>query len=89
MGKCKPLKFVYSNAASLSINPVCFETKVISSAICHLLVFFCGAGEVEKNSLIALPGKGRHGGLVPSKVMCPNPGGLLRSFVAAAQGQVC
>ena len=57
MGKCKPLKFVYSNAASLSINPVCFETKVISSAICHLLVFFCGAGEVEKNSLIALPDK--------------------------------
>ena len=31
-------------------------------------------GEVEKNSFIALPGKGGHKGLMPSKTVCPNPG---------------
>ena len=30
-------------------------------------------GEVEKNSFIALPGKGGHSGLMPSKTVCPNP----------------
>ena len=33
-------------------------------------------GEVEKNSFIALPGKGGHSGLMPSKTVCPNPGGI-------------
>ena len=30
-------------------------------------------GEVEKNSFIALPGKGEHSGLVAPKTMCPQP----------------
>ena len=33
-------------------------------------------GEVEKDSFITLPGKGGHSGLLPRKVMCPNPGGF-------------
>ena len=31
-------------------------------------------GQAEKNSFIALPGKGGHRGVLPSKTMCPNPG---------------
>ena len=31
-------------------------------------------GEVEENSFIALPGKGAHSGLMPSKLCVPNPG---------------
>ena len=34
------------------------------------------AGEVEKNSCIALPGKGGHGRLVPLKTVCPSLGGF-------------
>ena len=30
-------------------------------------------GEVEKDSFIALPGKGGHSRLLPQKTMCPNP----------------
>ena len=37
-------------------------------------------GEVEKNSFIALPGKGGHSGLMPLKTMCPNPGGFGEEF---------
>ena len=37
-------------------------------------------GEVEKNNFIALPGKGGHNGLVPSKTVCPNLGGLCEEF---------
>ena len=37
-------------------------------------------GEVEKNSSIALPGKGGHTGLLPSKTICPNPGGCDEEF---------
>ena len=33
-------------------------------------------GEVEMNSLIALPGKGGHSWLLPSKTLCPNAGGF-------------
>ena len=33
-------------------------------------------GEVEKNSFIALPGKGGHSRLVPLKIVCLNPGGF-------------
>ena len=33
------------------------------------------SGEVEKNSFIALPGKGGHSGLVPSKNCVSQPGG--------------
>lgn len=71
MGKCKQLKFVYSNAASLSINPVCFKTKVNSSTVV-IFLYFCGGGEVEKNSLIALPNKMDMVGSVPLKTVCPN-----------------
>ena len=31
-------------------------------------------GEAEKNSFIALPGKGGHSRLMPTKPVCPNPG---------------
>ena len=37
-------------------------------------------GEVEKNSSIALPSKGEHSGLLPSKIVCPNPGGSYEGF---------
>ena len=37
-------------------------------------------GEVEKNSFIALPGIGRHSGLVPLKTVCSNPGGFGEEF---------
>lgn len=30
-------------------------------------------GKVEKNSLIALPGRGGHSRLLPTKTLCPNP----------------
>ena len=39
-------------------------------------------GEVEKNSFIALPGKGGHSGLVPSKLYVPTQESLMRSFIA-------
>ena len=35
--------------------------------------------EVQKNSLIALPGKGGHSGL-----MCPNPGGFGEEFYSSS-----
>ena len=38
------------------------------------------SGEVEKNSLIALPGKRGHSGLLPLKTACPNPGGFGEGF---------
>ena len=37
-------------------------------------------GEVEKKSFIALPGKGRHSRLLPSKTMCPNSGEFSEEF---------
>ena len=37
-------------------------------------------GEVEKDSFIALPGKGEHTGLLPRKTMCPNPRGSDEGF---------
>ena len=37
-------------------------------------------GEVEKDSFIAFPGKGLHSGLVPPKIVCPNPGGFGEEF---------
>ena len=33
-------------------------------------------GEVEKDSFIALPGKGGHTRFLSQKTMCPNPGGF-------------
>ena len=39
-------------------------------------------GEVEKNSFIALPGKGGHSGLVPSELFVPTQESLMRSFIA-------
>ena len=35
---------------------------------------------LEKNSFIALPGKGGHSGLVPLKTVCPNLGGFGEEF---------
>ena len=43
-------------------------------------------GEIEKNSFIALPGKGGHSGLMPLKTVYPNC--LVRSFIAIVQGWV-
>ena len=37
-------------------------------------------GEVEKDSFITLPGKGRHTQLLPWKTMCPNLGGFDERF---------
>ena len=37
-------------------------------------------GEVEKNSFIALPGKGQQRGLLPLKTVCPNLGGFDEEF---------
>ena len=36
--------------------------------------------EVEKDSFIALPGKGGHSGLLPRKTMCLNLGGFDEEF---------
>ncbi|MCH3754025.1 hypothetical protein LZB89_09125, partial [Campylobacter coli] len=36
----------------------------------------------KKAFVIALPGKGRHSGIQPSKAMCPNLEDLMRSFIA-------
>ena len=36
--------------------------------------------EEEKHSVIALPGKGGHGGIMPSKPVCLNSGGLGEEF---------
>ena len=38
------------------------------------------SGEVEKNSFIALPGKGRRKRLLLLKTMCPNPGEFGEEF---------
>ena len=46
-------------------------------------------GEVEKNSFTALPGKGRHSGLMPQKLCVPTQDDLVRSFMAMFQGQGC
>ena len=37
-------------------------------------------GKVEKNSFIALAGKGGCCGLLPSKTVCPNPGEFGKEF---------
>ena len=37
-------------------------------------------GNAEKNSLIALPGKGGHSRLLPTKTLCPNPGEFGEEF---------
>ena len=37
-------------------------------------------GEAEKNSFIALPGRGRDSRLLPSKTVGPNPGGFSEEF---------
>ena len=37
-------------------------------------------GEVEKNSFIALPGRGGHSGLMPLKTVYPNLGGYGEEF---------
>ena len=38
------------------------------------------SGEVEKNRFIALPGKGGHSRLLPSKTMCPRLRGFGEEF---------
>ena len=46
-------------------------------------------GEAEKNSFMALPGKGGHSGLVPPKTVCPNRENLVRGFIEIVQGWGC
>ena len=46
-------------------------------------------GEEEKNSFIALPGKGGHSGLTPLKTVCPTWENLVRSFIAVVEGRGC
>ena len=41
-------------------------------------------GEVEKNSFVALPGRGGHSRLLPSKTMCPNLGGFIEKFYSSS-----
>ena len=43
-------------------------------------------GEVEKKSFVVLPGKGRHGGLMPLKCYFPTWGSLMKNFIAMVQG---
>ena len=45
--------------------------------------------EVESNSFIALPGKGGHSELMPSKLCVPTQGDLVRSFIAMVQVRGC
>ena len=52
----------------LKARPLC------SGAESYLIDRFLG--EVEKNSFIALPGKGGHSGPVSFKTLCPNLGGF-------------
>ena len=58
----------------LNIQPLCTGAKLILG---HGVL-----GELEKNSFIALPGKGGHSGLVPSKLYVPTQESLMRSFIA-------
>ena len=46
------------------------------------------SGEVEKNSFIALPGKGGHSGFNPSKTVCPNLGGFGEEFYSNGSREV-
>ena len=49
-------------------------------------------GEVEKDTFIALPGKGGHSGLMTRKTVCPNPGRFGEGFWfngAMVQGRGC
>ena len=39
--------------------------------------------EIEKKNFIALPDKGGHSRLLPSKTMCPNPGGFDEEFYSS------
>ena len=59
----------------MKTRPLCMGTK--SNLRDRIL------GEVEKNSIIALPGKGGHSGLVPWKTVCPNPGGFGEEFYSS------
>ena len=46
--------------------------------------------EVEKNSFIALPGKGGQSGLMLSKTVCPHPGGFDEEFYSnGSRGRGC
>ena len=56
------------NAADAKTPPLCTSTELnLADRVC---------GEVEKNSFIALPGKGGHSGLMPSKLCVPPWGGV-------------
>ena len=46
-------------------------------------------GEIEKNSLIALLGKGGHSGLLPLKTACPNPGEFGEGFYSSCAKVRC
>ena len=46
-------------------------------------------GEIEKNSFIALLGKGGHSGLLPLKTACPNPGEFGEGFYSSCARMRC
>ena len=63
LGGCRPKKTkIQEREVMLKTQPLC--TKAKSNLGDKVL------GEVEKNSFIALPSKGDHSGLMPSK-LCP------------------
>ena len=45
-------------------------------------------GEGEKNSFIALPGKGGHSEFMPSELCVPTQGDVVRSFTVMVQEQL-
>ena len=65
----------------LNIQPLCTGAKLILG---HGVL-----GELEKNSFIALPGKGEHSRLLALKNCVLTWEGLERSFIATAQGRGC
>ena len=60
--------------ASSSYQETCYRLDAKSDLRDRVL------GKVEKDSFIALPGKGGHNGLLPWKTMCPNLGGFDEEF---------
>ena len=63
---------------------VCIGFDIKKIALCILVpnwILQTVLDEVEKNSFIALPDKKGHYRLLPSRAMCPNPGGFDEEFL--------
>ena len=76
----------YGLTVMLKTQPLCTSAK--SNLRDRVL------GEVEKNSFIALPGKGGHSKLLPLNTVCPNPEEFgkiwgIWSFIAMVQWWGC